>query len=524
VVGNLLVINVAPREERVALIENGRTVELHVAHSHERGLVGNIYKGKVARVLPGMQAAFIELGLERSAFLYVDEARDSDDTSILLDDELATEADGVTPVTPAPPVPPVPIQAILREGQEIVVQVQKDPIGTKGARLTTQLTFPGRMLVYMPSVPHTGISRRIEDPDERERLRAMLLKLRAELTGERGGAAIGGFIARTAASEATEDQLRADMLYLMALAEDVQTRSKGVRAPTLLHRDHGVAVRAVRDLLSPSVEKVLVDDPATFEEVAGFIEQFLPERRDALELYTGREPIFDQYGVEAAVAQAQQRKVWLRSGGYIVLDEAEALTAIDVNTGRFVGRHNLEDTITKTNLEAVDEIVAQLRLRNIGGIIIIDFIDMDQPLNRDRVFKALGDALARDRVKSSLVKISELGLVEMTRKRVRESLGRTLAEPCTYCEGRGHVKTARTVAAEIFRELTRQVGAVREPKILIKAHPDVAEFLTTEVLTEEGVAARLAGKSVLVRSEAAFHREQFQIRGTLEDTQSQPGV
>ena len=499
---DLLLINAEGYEKRVALIENGVLVELHVERESERGIVGNIYKGRVLRVLPGMQAAFVDIGIGKAAFLYADDvlgAGEGTAPPALLRDETEPPDE----MTEAPPRSP--IQERLREGEEILVQVAKDPLGTKGARITSYVSLPGRHLVVMPTVDHVGVSRRIVDEDERQRLRELVEGIRPERMG---------FIARTVAEGQEEDNLRADMEFLVKLWVDIRGRAETARAPELIYSDLDLVLRVVRDLVSGQVRRLVVDDRGEYERLAEFIQTFMPRYADALELYQGADPLFDFYGIEHEIDRAMERKVWLKSGGYLVVDQSEALTAIDVNTGRYVGRRNLEDTITRTNLEAVREIATQLRLRNIGGIIIIDFIDMELETNRQKVWRALNDALANDRARFNVLPISELGLVEMTRQRVRESLSRQLAEPCPHCEGKGRIRTAVTVCYEVLREIGRQAAQLPGPALTVCVHPEVADLLADAEREHLVRLERRLDKEVAVAARPNFHVEQFEIHVT----------
>ncbi len=681
-----LVINAAGAETRVALIENGTIHEFYLERKREKGIVGNIYKGRVVRVLPGMQAAFVDIGLDKAAFLYVGDVYGDPDFSEefeitegehraevpeVPDEQEAEEAEarakeasaepatveaaaseaaegatpgGVSPapgaepfqaygpdepaLTPAPltpipltteigmitpvpaapglPVPPladpepspaeaeelasppvhsteavaqtptpVPappgsdrrevrekeparearadrgdrerdrerrrdrdggrregreregrergrngreekrpresksIQDLLKEGQEVIVQVAKDPIGTKGARITSHISLPGRHLVFMPTVDHIGISRRIEKESERRRLREIVDRMRPDGTG---------FIVRTVAENVDAPKLEADIRFLIQVWNEIIRTKDKVSAPALLHGDLDLILRATRDLFTSDVGKLVIDDRDEYERILRFVHDQAPQLEKQIELYGGQEPIFDAYGIEQELKRASQRKVWLRSGGYIIMDQAEALTAIDVNSGRYVGKKNLEETITKINVEAAREIVYQLRLRNIGGIIIIDFIDMDKPQNRDKVFKALQDALGRDKAKTNVLKISELGLVEMTRKRVRESVTRVMNESCSYCDGKGHIKSKITVAYEIFREIRRESAHFPDPVLVVNAHPEVARILQGSERDELRYLMDRFNKTIQVKPQQNYHQEQFDIYGRQERT------
>jgi ribonuclease G len=499
---NELVINTTSHETRIALIENGTIAELYIERSKVKGIVGNIYKGRVIRVLPGMQAAFVDIGLEKAAFLYVADVFDAiEEFESMMDGNGKKEE---PPQTGDEPVlqPLHPIEELLQEGQELLVQISKEPIGTKGARITAHISLPGRHLVYMPTVDHVGISRRIEDEEERERLREIVERIKP---------AGSGFIVRTVSEGKSEDDMVADIRYLTKLWEEIAKKKDKATAPYLIHSDLDVTQKVVRDILTEAVDRIVVDSKLEYDKIIQFISTFMPKMKYSIELYDDDEPIFDHYGLEVEISRALGRKVWLKSGGYIIIEQTEALTAIDVNTGRYVGKHNLEDTILKTNLEAVKEIAYQLRLRNIGGIIIIDFIDMEKEVNREKVFNALEEALKSDKSKTNILKISELGLVEMTRKRVRESIGRMMCEPCPYCEGRGYVKSKTTVCHEIFRELSREMFDIRGTKAMLTVHPQVADLLYDEERRGLEELEKKYKKRITVRAKPGFHQEQFEI-------------
>jgi len=671
---SILVINAAGAETRVALVESGTIHEYYLERKREKGIVGNIYKGRVVRVLPGMQAAFVDIGLEKAAFLYVgdvygdpdfseefeltegehapnlvevpsEQEAEEQEVKALASAEAAAApeapppapalagpapdsppapAASAEPPTPAEPVallpaasqerevpipltevvevapapeaaspaaepPPAPapegpapepaqssaqiatrpeaspreargdreperdrdrdrerarrdgrdgrddrrrgrngrgreeerrpreqknIQDLLKEGQEVIVQVAKDPIGTKGARITSHISIPGRHLVFMPTVDHVGISRRIEREGERRRLREIVDRMRPEGTG---------FIVRTVADGVEAQKLEADIRFLIQVWNEIIRTKDKVSAPALLHPDLDLILRATRDLFTSDVHKLVIDDRDEYERILRFVREQAPHLEAQIEAYTGQEPIFDAYGIEQELKRAGQRKVWLKSGGYIIIDQAEALTAIDVNSGRYVGKKNLEETITKINVEAAKEIVYQLRLRNIGGIIIIDFIDMDKPQNRDKVFKALQDALGRDKAKTNVLKISELGLVEMTRKRVRESITRMTTESCSYCDGKGHIRSRVAVAYEIFREIRRDAPSFPEPVLVVNCHPEVARILQGPERDELRYLMDRFNKTIQVRPQAGYHQEQFDIYGRQDRAEESEG-
>ncbi len=686
--GSILVINAAGRETRVALVENGHITEFYLERKKDRGIVGNIYKGRVVRVLPGMQAAFVDIGEEKAAFLYVsdvfydpeyskaqfdltegehEEPPEAEmDLGTVTEDTLAeaaaaalepaaaepitgevlaidVDAPPITgehpspiadaappaepaaheappaeaasaveplaatqtaaelaavpgpiplePVTAPPPVaeavpgrpetmrptgtevvlaalaetshaPPTAsepeksrptgaevlaaalaqarpeakgerrlpdrvreklrrdrprsrdeklkerkqakIEELLKVGQELLVQVSKEPIGSKGARLTTHISIPGRHLVFMPTVDHVGISRRISNEKERRRLREIVDRLRPPGTG---------FIVRTVAENVPQEKLEADIRFLIEVWNETVRKNEKQKGPGLVQPELDLILRCTRDLFAADVEKLVIDDRDEYERVQKFVETQDAGLKERVVLHDNEEPIFDAYGIEHELARAMQRKVWLKSGGYLIIDQAEALTAIDVNSGRYVGKKSLEETITKINVEAAKEIVYQLRLRNIGGIIICDFIDMEKPQNRDKVFKTLQEALGRDKAKTNVLRISELGLVEMTRKRVRESIGRVLHEDCAYCDGKGYVKTAVTVCYELFREIRREAPSYKDPVLVINCAPDVARLLQTEEKAELRHLMDRFNKTIQVKAQPNYHREQYDIYG-----------
>ena len=504
---SLIVINADGPETRVALVEDGYLGELYIERKRERGIAGNIYKGRVERVLPGMQAAFVNIGLEKSAYLHVSDVRGTpDDLKRLFsggdssgshneEDEDAADAARVGSGAR--------IEDLLKEGQEIVVQVTKEPISTKGARTTRYVSLPGRHLVFMPTVDHVGISRRISSDKERRRLREIVDSMRPPGSG---------FIVRTVADGVSERELKSDMEFLIKLWNEVVRRSESGRCPALIYNDLDLLLRTVRDLFTADVQKMIIDSRSEYDRVKKFIAAMMPEFTGHIELYEGNDPIFDGYGIEIEIDRALERKVWLKSGGYLIVDEMEALTAIDVNTGRFVGKSSLEDTITKTNLEATREVAEQLRIRSIGGMIVVDFIDMDRPHNREKVTRAFNDYLRKDRNKAAVTRISELGLIEMTRKRTRESLLHTLTEPCSACEGKGYTKSRRTVTYELFRELRRQGDLVEGDTVLVEVHPEVAQVLATSDRPFLEEMEKRLQKRIVVKARGSFHVEDFEIR------------
>jgi ribonuclease G len=482
-----MVVNVSPRETRAALLESGVLQELFVERASKLGLTGNLYKGRVSRVLPGMQAAFIDIGLERTAFLHVSDIVQPADA----------EDAAAAPRTEN-------IRELVSEGGDILVQVLKDPLGTKGARLTTFITIPSRYLVYMPFGHGVGVSARIEAEEERSRLRAAMQSF--STPGE-----AGGYIVRTAAEGAGIEALRADMLFLRKLWEVLSKSAATARAGTMVHEDLPLPLRLMRDLVGEGVDRVLVDNERICERMQAFAATFMPAHGARIERYTGSRPIFDLHGVEEEIQRSLDRKVALKSGGYLIIDQTEALTTIDVNTGAYVGHRNLEETIYRTNLEAAVAIARQLRLRNLGGIIIIDFIDMEEEEHRRQVLQALEKSLAKDHAKTHVSAVSPLGLVEMTRKRTRESLAHQLCAPCPACEGRGFVKTAETVCYEIFREVLRQAGQFDFQQLMVLAHSDVIDRLLDEESAALGELEVLVGKPIRLQAEALYLLDQYDV-------------
>jgi ribonuclease G len=486
-----ILINVTPQETRVAVMASGVVQELHVERSATRGIVGNIYMGRVVRVLPGMQSAFVEVGLERAAFLHVAD---------IWEERQNGAASGDPPRTGATR----PIEKILAEGQPLMVQVVKDPIGTKGARLSTQISIAGRLLVYLPQDSHIGISQRIEDETGRKLLRERLQHLLPQ--DERGG-----YIIRTVAESATEGELANDVGYLRRLWGYIRERSQTSHAPSLLHQDLSLAQRVLRDFVSEETGRVLIDSRETFTRLQGFAADYVPKVQPKLEHYAGERPLFDLYGVEDEIERALARRVDLKSGGYLIIDQTEAMTTIDVNTGGFVGVRNFEDTIFKTNLEAAQVIARQLRLRNLGGIIVVDFIDMTSADHRAAVLAEFQKFLARDRTKMTLNGFTQLGLVEMTRKRTRESLERVLCEPCATCQGRGTVKTARTVCYEILREILRESRQFNAREFRILGSQGVIDLFLEEESQSLAMLGDFIGKPVSMQVETSYTQEQFDI-------------
>ena len=481
-----LLINVTPSESRVALIDNGILQEIHIERHTKLGLVGNIYRGKVSRVLPGMQAAFVDIGFDKAAFLHA--------SDIVIHNEVIED------VNPNH-ITKKDIRELVRDGQDIVVQVVKDPIGTKGARLTTDITIPSRYLVFMPSVTHVGVSQRIEDPEERERLKNIVQTFCDEN---------GGFILRTAAEGVNEEELAQDAEFLKRLWGIIQTRMK-TKAANVLFQDLPLARRVIRDFTGTEIEKIRIDSKLSFNELVEFTQEYVPELKDKLEYYKGERPIFDLYDVENEAQRALKRRVDLKSGGYLIIDQTEAMTTIDINTGAFVGHRNLEETIFNTNIEATQAIARQLRLRNLGGMILIDFIDMEEPDHKRRVLHSLTQACSLDRAKTNIHGFTALGLIEMTRKRTRESLEHILCEDCPVCEGRGSIKTIETICFEVMREIVRVNRAYDADKFVVYASPAVAEALMGEESAMLAEVELFVAKQIKVQAEHLYNQDKFDV-------------
>jgi len=478
-------INITPRETRVALMQQGAVQELHVERTGGRGIVGNIYLGQVVRVLPGMQSAFIEAGLDRTAFLHAGDIRGE------------KNGDGA----------PLPIERLLAEGETLMVQVLKDPIGSKGARLTTQISLAGRLLVYLPQGKHIAISQKIDDDAAREALRERIQKL---VPGDEAG----GFIVRTMAENAADAELSADIAYLRQLWQEIRSRAQMSTAPRALHNDLSLAQRVLRDFARPETARILVDSRENFQKLSAFAEGYMPQLVPILSHYTGERPLFDLYGIEDELQKALARRVDLKSGGYLIIDQTEAMTTIDVNTGAFVGvRHagNFNDTVFKTNLEAAQSIARQLRLRNLGGIIIVDFIDMELLEHREAVLAELGRAISHDMTRVTINGFTQLSLVEITRKRTRESLAQILCETCPTCKGRGVVKTAQTVAYEILRELLREARQFKAREMRVLAAPDVINLFLEEESSALAMLSGFVGRPISLHAEPGYHPEHYDI-------------
>jgi ribonuclease G len=488
-----ILVNVTPRETRVAVVENGMLQELHIERGWRRGVVGNIYKGRVQRVMPGMQAAFVEVSLDRAAFLHANDVV-----------RPAPVEQGVAEDAPPQPLSTPSIVELLRDGQDIVVQVVKDPIGTKGARLTTQISIPSRYLVLLPQSRTVGVSARIEDEGERLRLKTLV----SDLSASHGG---HGYIVRTNAEGQPAEALAEDIAYLSRVWNVVERRGREAASGAIIYEDLSLPLRAVRDLIRRDVEKVRVDSRDTYDRLQAFVAKYMPVLAEKIELYSGDRPIFDLYGVEDEIGRALDKQVPLKSGGYLVIDQTEAMTTIDVNTGSFLGQRNLEETVYRTNLEAAQAVARQLRLRNLGGIIIIDFIDMSDPEHRRQVLRTLEKSLARDHAKTTVYDFSPLGLVEMTRKRTVDSLERQLSESCPQCGGRGSVKTAETVTYEIFREITRAVRQFEAARLLVIASAKVVTRITEEESVAVAELEEFLGKSIRFQADEQYLQEQFDV-------------
>ncbi len=479
-----ILINITPQETRVAVVENGMLQEVFIERARKRGLVSNIYKGKVCRVLPGMQAAFIEIGLERAAFLHA--------------------SDIYSPQYSHDEHEPPTITGLVTDGQQKLVQVIKDPLGSKGARLTTHITIPARFLVYMPYSNHIGVSQRIEDVDERERLKSLVEKVSGDVES-------GGFIVRTVAEGIDEAAVKADVIFLQKLWASIQEREKTTKSGSIVHEDFPLSMRAVRDLVGTGIDKIRIDSKEHFQKTTKFVSKFIPELLSGIEYYSGPRPIFDIHSVEDEIQKSLQPKVQLKSGGHLVIDQTEAMTTVDVNTGAFVGHRNLEETIFKTNLEATIAIARQLRLRNLGGIIIIDFIDMISEEHKDQVLRSLQRGLQKDHAKSHVSEVSSLGLVQMTRKRTRESLEHVLCEACPVCNGRGSIKTPETIVYEIFREIMRESRQFEEQTLLVLASQSVIDLMLDEESASVAELEEFIGKPVKFQVESQYTQELYDV-------------
>jgi ribonuclease G len=543
-----MIISSTPHETRVAILEDDQVVEVFIEREHSRGVVGNIYKGRVSKVLPGMQSAFVDLGLERDAFLYVSdvispseaELEDDDDEPAIpptpvsdaaSDAADATGGEGDEKSAAAPPqssqssapqgqhqrrsdrrreqaAPTTKIEDLLKEGQEVVVQVVKEPLGTKGARITSHISLPGRFLVYMPTVEHIGVSRKIDSREERKRLRGIVQKFKEE------HGLVGGVIIRTAASNRTEEDVVADLTYFHQVWTEIQRKKESGRPPVALFREDSLVAKLLRDLITEQFNAIRIDDEPEFRRVQSLIGRIMPNLLSRVKLYTKDYPIFDEYGVQAEIDKAIRSKVWLKSGGYIVINQTEALVAIDVNTGRYVGKKSsgrLEDTIAKTNLEASKEIIRQIRLRDLGGIIVLDFIDMEEKKNRQKVFQAIEQELRRDRAPSKAVQVSDFGLIIITRKRVKSSLERQLTEPCPYCSGTGAIKASATICYDILTEVKKVSGELDGYSLVLRVNPEIARAFKDEERELFRELETSVGRAITLRSDEQLHHEQFDL-------------
>ena len=511
-----LVVNSAPHETRVALLENGTIVEVFIEREDETSIAGNIYKGRVQRVLPGMQAAFVDIGFDQAAFIYVDDVLDTASHKMYQKFEQDTDIDNEAEADDDPmereeiekdswksPVAlDCSIEDLLTEGQEILVQVAKSSIGTKGPRVTTHISLAGRYMVLMPTVDHIGISKRIEDETERSRLKDLLLSIKKNKIG---------YIFRTQAQGIDQATIEKEMNFLNNTWEDILGRSKKLSATSLVYKDLTVTFRAVRDLLADEADKLIIDSKSEYENVRNFLKRLMPDVNLSVELYQGRESIFDAYNIEADVARALKKKVWLKSGGYIIIEQTEALVAIDVNTGRYVCKHNFDETILKTNLEAIKEIAYQIRLRNIGGIIIIDFIDMKKESHKEKVMSRMNGAMKNDKNQTNILPLTELGLVQMTRKRTRRNLTRTLCEPCFYCNGNGHLLSGKSICHKIFRDLASEAGDIMGNRFTVKVHPEIAQLFHGREKHLISSLEKQFSKPIAIYPEPHYHIEEYHI-------------
>ena len=494
-VSNEIIINASGGETRVALLEAGNFTELHIERERDRNVAGMVAKGRVTRVLPGMQAGFVDIGLEKAAFLYVGDYLDGDGLLDGEEDDRRRRSRRGQRQMPR-------IETVLQEGQEIIVQVAKEPIGTKGARVTSHLSIAGRHLVLTPWSKRVGVSRRIGSDRERRRLRDIVNRARSKELG---------FIIRTAGEGTREADIEADVNYLAAVWDEIRAAQVGTRAPATLYEELSLPLRSIRDFANARTKRIVVDDPATHDKMQRFLDRFVADPKPRLDLYQGSVPLFDQEGLESRIDENLGKKVWLKSGGYLIVDQSEALTAIDVNTGRYVGKRDLEETVLKTNLEAVQEVVYQLRFRNLGGLIIIDLIDMESAENRDKVYRALQEALRNDKARTNILKISELGLVEMTRKRTRENLVQQLCEPCSFCQARGYVLSAETVAYKLLREIRKDLPRFCGRQIAVSVSPRVGEMLQGPARRALSALSEQLGREIEVRTRAGLHQEQFEV-------------
>jgi ribonuclease G len=491
-----IVVSMRPQETRVALLEDGLLSEVFIEREAQRNVVGNIYAGRVTRVLPGMQSAFVDIGLARDAFLYVADVLEGLDENLLSPEEQAGNNNHKN----------APIEERLHPGEQVLVQVLKEPLGQKGARITSHVSLPGRYVVFMPTVEHVGVSRKITDDEERRRLKTLLKEIR----GERGG---GGFIARTAGQGRSREDFERDARYLTRTWDEVRAMGQRERPPALLHRDLSLVQRLLRDILNEDIARITLDNEREFQRTLELVNELQPELAPRVRLFSKSESVFEAHGISAELERALVPKVWLSSGGYIVINPTEALVAIDVNTGRYVGKKKLEDTVVQTNLEAAKEVVRQIRLRDLGGIIVVDFIDMEERKSRKKVMAVLEQELKRDRAPSKILQVSEFGLVVITRKRVKQSLERTLCQPCPYCTGSGMIKSVATVCAEIYDEIRKLAPDMRGGPFLLRVNPDVARALAKEEASVLKDLAGLVGTEIRVQGDPLLHQEQFDVVG-----------
>jgi ribonuclease G len=505
-----MIISSNGHETMVAILEDDLVAEVFVERERQRGVVGNVYKGRVSKVLPGMQSSFIDIGLERDGFLYVADVVDTVEEFEKLE---AADEEGNGKAAPrgGPPGQP-PVQAkiedLLHEGEEILVQVVKEPLGTKGARLTSHVTMPGRFLVFMPTVDHVGVSRKIESREERSRLRGIVREFREE------HGFTGGVIIRTAAAGRPKEDIVSDLDAFHKIWTEIRQKAESSRAPVVVYREQSLVSKLLRDLLTDEFQAIRIDNAQEHQRVLELVERILPNLAPRVKLYTKPFPIFDEYGVQAEIDKALKSKVWLKSGGSIVINQTEALVAIDVNTGRFVGKKSsgrLEDTIVKTNLEAVKEIVRQIRLRDLGGIIVLDFIDMEEKKNRQKIFQAIELELKKDRSPSKPLQVSDFGLVIITRKRVKQSLERVLTEPCPYCSGTGVIKSSATICYEILAEVKKIGPDLNGHRLLLRVNPDIARALKEEESAVVRDLRQSIGKDVTIKPDVQLHHEQFDV-------------
>jgi ribonuclease G len=505
-----MIISSNGHQTMVAILEDDLLTEVFIERERQRGIVGNVYKGRVSKVLPGMQSAFVDIGLERDGFLYVtDVVNTLEEFERLESGEEEDEDEGGGDRRREGGDEPK-IETLLKDGQEILVEVVKEPLGTKGARLTSHVTMAGRFLVFMPTVDHVGVSRKIESREERARLRGIVRDFR-EAHGF-----TGGVIIRTAAAGRPPEDIHSDLRYFQRAWNEIRQRAESVRAPAAVYREHGLVSKLLRDILSEEFTAIRVDDQEQCQRVREAVERFMPSLVGRVKLYEKDFPIFEEYGVQAEIDKALRSKVWLKSGGYIVINQTEALVAIDVNTGRYVGKKNgrLEDTILKTNLEAVKEIVRQIRLRDLGGIIVLDFIDMEERKNRQKLLQAVEQELKRDRSPSKALQVSDFGLIIITRKRVKQSLERVLTEPCPYCSGSGVIKSSSTICYEILDEVRKIGGDIDGHGIILRVNPEIARALKEEESAVLKDLRQALGKEVTVRPDAHLHHEQFDVMAT----------